>query len=83
MWVIARYRVPDGRMILAETDAHGRWVQYRDYTQAVTLPVGWERPAGLTPISLSRYGRLHDYTVGDGYENFGSWVAAAALGAFR
>lgn len=76
------YRVPDGRLLLAETNAQGQWVQYRDYTQAVILPAGWEQPGGLIPIPLSRYAARYDYAF-NGYENFGSWVAAAASAAVR
>jgi MTH538 TIR-like domain (DUF1863) len=77
------YRVPDGRLLLAETDLQGQWVPYRDYTQAVSLPPGWEQPGGLTVIPLARYATQYDYAFGDGYQNFGSWVAAAASAAVR
>ena len=74
------YRIPDGRLLLAETDAQGQWVQYQDYTQAVTLPPGWEQPGGRVVIPLFRYAASYNYAFG-GYENFGSWVATAAVGA--
>ena len=77
------YRVPDGRMLLAETNAQGQWIRYEDYTQAVSLPAGWEQPATTAPIPLSRYARLYDYTLDGGCENFGSWAATAAMEAAR
>lgn len=71
------YRVPGGRLLLAETDVRGQWTKYLDYTQAVTLPAGWEQPNGLSVIPLSRYAASYNYSF-HGYENFGSWVAGAA-----
>ena len=75
------YRVPGGRLLLAETDAQGHWCN-TGTNQAVTLPAGWEQPGGLIPIPLSHYAARYDYAF-NGYENFSSWVAAAALAAVR
>ena len=77
------YRIPDGRLLLAEVNAEGTWVLYEDWTQAITLPAGWEQPAGLQPIPLSRYARIHDYTADYGAGNFASWVATSAAVASR
>jgi hypothetical protein len=77
------YRVPDGRILLAERDESGQWRTYPDYTQAIELPAGWEQPGGTTVIPLSRYGRLYDYVAHGGFSNFPGWVATAAKEAVR
>jgi len=77
------YRVDDGRMLLAETDDCGNWIQYKDYAQGVGLPTGWEQPDGKYPIPLSRYGRIYDYVLDNGKQGFGDWVSTAAMEADR
>lgn len=71
------------RFLLAETDDQGRWIRYEDFTQAVTLPAGWQQPTTNVPIALSHYGRIHDYAYEAGQNNFPSWVATAAMEAGR
>jgi hypothetical protein len=77
------YRTELGELLLAETNSQGVWIRYADYTQSITLPAGWEQPAGGRPIPLSRYGRLYDYVAGLGSGNFSSWVSIAAMEATR
>jgi hypothetical protein len=77
------YRVPDGRILLADGDDRGQWRIYPDYTQAVELPPGWEQPGGNAVIPLSRYGRVYDYIAHNGLSSFASWVATAAQEAVR
>lgn len=73
------YRVPDGRILLAERDINtGQWKRYDDYTQAVTLPAKWQKPIDTNVIILSTYATCYDYVHHNGRVNFGSWVRQAA-----
>lgn len=77
------YRVPDGRILLAEKDQRGNWVAYGDYTREVNLPYGWEQPTGTIVITLSRYSRVYDYCFDGGFRGLGDWVTVAAMEAGR
>ena len=72
----------NGNLHLVEKKEDGEWYWYGDYTQAVSLPPGWEQP-GQYVITLSRFGSVHDYAAHNGQGNFSSWVSSAATGASR
>ncbi len=74
---IGTYRVDDGRIFLAEKN-NGTWERYTDYTQAVTLPKGWQQPTSTNVLPLSLYARKYCYVTNGGAQNFGVWVRHAA-----
>jgi len=71
------YRTSDGRILLAEKK-NGKWVQYCDYTQAVTLPSAWRKPVSTNVVSLSSCARTYCYVANSGRQNFATWVRHAA-----
>jgi len=79
---IGLYKVPDGRILLAERNGQ-QWVAYSDYTQAVTLPPTWAAPVDTNVVRLSAYATTYCYVQNDGARNFSSWVASAAAMAGR
>lgn len=76
---MAVYKVPDGRILLAERDiVTGQWKSYDDYNQAVSLPSSWQKPTSTSVITLSNYATRYDYVYDNGRENFAAWVRSAA-----
>lgn len=76
------YRIDDGRILFAEW-LDGKWVRYRDYTSAVTLPPTWRKPDNADVVQLTNYARVYCYTQDDGRQNFSSWVSEAAKSVGR
>lgn len=77
------WRNESGNILLAEKNLSGKWIRYGDYTLSVKLPAALEQPSSNFVIPLSRYARTYCYVTSDGYSNFGSWVATAAMNVGR
>lgn len=72
------YLTNDNRILLAERNNQSNWVRYNDYTQAVSLPRGWQVPTSNVVIPLSTYANQYCYVAHNGPANFATWVSNAA-----
>jgi hypothetical protein len=86
------YRGNDGRYLLYEKQVRfnaqrnsleWQWWPYTDYTAAVPLPKYMITPDVGYVMPLSNRIAVHDYCLGDGHKNLGSWVDNAATSAGR
>jgi hypothetical protein len=73
------YRSERGNIFIAEKNQYGKWILYKDYTLSVKIPACLEQPQSSAVIPLKRYAKSYCYVSADGYRNFGSWVASAAM----
>ena len=71
-----------GRILLAEWH-EGKWVNYGDFTQSITLPASWAVPTSTQVTALSHYAETYTYNAQGGSNSFSSWVHQAALAVGR
>lgn len=77
------YKTDTGALRLAELKSNG-WQVYSDYTNTITLPSNWLAPiASYSVTPLSVYATTYCYITNSGKDNFGKWVAGAAVAAAR
>jgi hypothetical protein len=54
------------------------WTRYQDHTDPVNLPPYLTDPAPGYVMQLSTGTAIHDYVLGDGHKNIGTWIDQAA-----
>lgn len=67
----------NGKIFVAEWK-NGRWTEYDNYLQSISLPIGWDYPSGNSVIKLSHYCRSYNYVLQNGSQEFPGWVDDAA-----